>query len=176
MSVVQVCNHPELFERADVVAPFSFCTFGQSGNLAREGDILYCPDSTRNPIRVTLPLLLERDGGLLSLPGERSRAGFETRWFKNFMNVWAGEWISRARREGGQFFSFRVHALSANVYPTGSGFGFVSFLGLGEEEVQDVWKSSNLERLVWAARQEAKHREFTGISGCVYPIVEYGND
>ncbi|KAG8779089.1 putative DNA helicase ino80 [Ceratobasidium sp. 428] len=65
MQFRKVCNHPELFERADVVAPFSFTTFSQSGNLAREGDVLYCPDSTRNPIRLEIPVLFERDGGLM---------------------------------------------------------------------------------------------------------------
>lgn len=47
------------------------------------------------------PLVFERHGGLLGLPGERSRAGFEARWFGNLMSVWATEWIARARWESG---------------------------------------------------------------------------
>ncbi|KAG9120325.1 putative DNA helicase ino80, partial [Ceratobasidium sp. 392] len=77
MQFRKVCNHPELFERADVVAPFSFTTFSQSGIISREGDLLYCPDSVRNPIRFEVPTLFEREGGLINLPGHTTRAGFE---------------------------------------------------------------------------------------------------
>src|SRR5271168_352423 len=59
----KVCNHPELFERADVVAPFSFCKFGRSGPLMREGDSVLPPYSTRSPIEFSVPTLLYLDGG-----------------------------------------------------------------------------------------------------------------
>ena len=46
MQFRKVCNHPELFERADVVAPFSFSDFGRSGPLNREGDFVQLPPVT----------------------------------------------------------------------------------------------------------------------------------
>ena len=55
MQFRKVCNHPELFERADVVAPFSFSEFGRSGPLNREGDFVVAPYSTRNPIEYGVP-------------------------------------------------------------------------------------------------------------------------
>ncbi|CCK71856.1 chromatin-remodeling ATPase INO80 KNAG_0I00650 [Huiozyma naganishii CBS 8797] len=35
MQFRKVCNHPDLFERADVESPFSFVTFGKTNSLAR---------------------------------------------------------------------------------------------------------------------------------------------
>ncbi|KAG8722098.1 putative DNA helicase ino80 [Ceratobasidium sp. 394] len=145
MQFRKVCNHPELFERADVVAPFSFTTFSQSGNLAREGDVLYCPDSTRNPIRFELPAVFERESGLLSLPGYRSRVGFEQRWFGCLMSVWGQEWVHRRRWE------------------SGSAFGFVPFLG-GVEDVRLGAVGSPLARLVWAAERERVRLEQAGLA------------
>ncbi|QRV83676.1 DNA helicase [Ceratobasidium sp. AG-Ba] len=145
MQFRKVCNHPELFERADVVAPFSFTTFGRSGNLNREGDLLYCPDSTKNPIRLDLPVLFEREGGLLALPGDRTRAGFEQRWFGCLMSIWAEEWIHR------------------RTWENGSAFGFVPFLGIGAEAMGRAARGSPLERLVWATKQERLRLEQAGL-------------
>ncbi|KAG5648097.1 hypothetical protein DXG03_007132 [Asterophora parasitica] len=61
-----VCNHPELFERADVVAPFSFSRFGRSGPISREGDFISLPYSTRNPIQYSIPELFYLDGASIS--------------------------------------------------------------------------------------------------------------
>ena len=72
MQFRKVCNHPELFERADVVAPFSFSEFGRPGPLNREGDFVQLPYSTRNPIEYTIPTLFLQDGGLLDVPQEDS--------------------------------------------------------------------------------------------------------
>lgn len=97
----QVCNHPELFERSDVVSPFSFCTFGHSGNLMREGELLECPYSTQNPIVLTVPELFFLDGGLLDVPGETSRIGLEKRWLENVMSIWSTASIELSLRKSG---------------------------------------------------------------------------
>ncbi|KAG6820380.1 hypothetical protein H0H93_001351 [Arthromyces matolae] len=62
----QVCNHPELFERADVIAPFSFCEFGRPGPLMREGDFVLLPYSSRNPIEFVVPEIFCDNGGFSS--------------------------------------------------------------------------------------------------------------
>ncbi|KAG1843860.1 SNF2 family N-terminal domain-containing protein [Suillus tomentosus] len=72
MQFRKVCNHPELFERADVVAPFSFSRFGQSGPLNREGDLISLPYSTHNPTEYQIPALFHQDGGLIDVPCEKS--------------------------------------------------------------------------------------------------------
>lgn len=88
MQFRKVVGHPELFERADVEAPLAFAQFAQSGSLAREGDLLSCGDSTRSHIQFELPKLICRQGGYLNLPGPHSRAGFDSHYLDNLMNVW----------------------------------------------------------------------------------------
>ena len=94
MQFRKVCNHPDLFERADVVSPFVFGTFPQSGNLARQGDLLYCPDAAKNAIEVRLPRIIWTDGGKLDVPGEQSLAGSDTRILGSLMNIWNAAWIN----------------------------------------------------------------------------------
>jgi DNA helicase INO80 len=97
----QVCNHPELFERADVTAPLSFSTFSSSGDLLREQS-LYLPDSCENPIRVQLPRIMWEEGGILRRPSEQGRAGFETRYLQNLMNIWSPDNLVTSFEESGK--------------------------------------------------------------------------
>nr|XP_031859659.1 uncharacterized protein CI109_004934 [Kwoniella shandongensis]KAA5526731.1 hypothetical protein CI109_004934 [Kwoniella shandongensis] len=106
MQFRKVCNHPDLFERADVVSPYMFGTFSQSGNLAREGDTLYLPDSAKNAIEVKVPRLLWIDGGKLDRPGEESLAGSDTHVLKNLMNIWTPAWINERVQEKEAEFGF----------------------------------------------------------------------
>ncbi|KAK0472556.1 hypothetical protein EDD18DRAFT_1094036, partial [Armillaria luteobubalina] len=55
MQFCKVCNHPELFERADVVVPFSFSRFGRPEPVSRDGDFINLPYPTHNPIEFTVP-------------------------------------------------------------------------------------------------------------------------
>jgi DNA helicase INO80 len=88
MQFRKVCNHPELFERADVTGPLSFASFAHSASLTREGDLLHCPDSVTNGIELHIPKLLAREGGLTKTPGWNSRAGFDTKYLDNMFNIW----------------------------------------------------------------------------------------
>src|SRR3977135_3697894 len=97
----KVCNHPELFERSDVVSPFSFCSFGRSGNLGREGEILDCSYSAQNPIAFKLPELFFLDGGLLDVPGENSRKGSDTRWLENVLSIWSTDSVHSSLKQSG---------------------------------------------------------------------------
>lgn len=106
MQFRKVCNHPDLFERADVVSPFLFGTFSQSGNFAREGDMMYCPDSARNAIEVHIPKILWTDGGKLDVPSEESMAGSDTHLLRNLMNIWTPGWIAESTRKDQSSFGF----------------------------------------------------------------------
>jgi DNA helicase INO80 len=97
MQFRKVCNHPDLFERADVVSPFMFGSFAQSGNLARQGDLLYLPDSARNAIEVGIPRLVWDDK--LDRPGEENRAGDQGHVLKNLMSIWRTDWINESIKE-----------------------------------------------------------------------------
>jgi len=88
MQFRKVCNHPDLFQRPDVVSPLSFGTFSGSGELIRQKE-LYCPDSCRNPIEFAVPKLVWEDGGFLSRPGDKSSAGFDTKYLHNLFNIWS---------------------------------------------------------------------------------------
>ncbi|CAE6399383.1 unnamed protein product [Rhizoctonia solani] len=138
MQFRKVCNHPELFERADVVAPFSFTSFGRSGNLAREGDLLYCPDSASNPIPFELPRLFERHGGLIHLPGHQTRAGFEDRWFGTEGSLWTRDRLA--------------------------GYGWLMLLGLGAQDVWEYCVSRRVEQLIWGANRERELDELGGLA------------
>jgi DNA helicase INO80 len=106
MQFRKVCNHPDLFDRADVVSPFLFGSFSQSGNLARQGDLLYCPQSSRNAIEVPLPKLIWTDGGKLDVPGETSMAGTDTHILNNLLNIWNTDWINASLKDNESQFAF----------------------------------------------------------------------
>ena len=87
MQFRKVCNHPELFERADVVALFSFSVFGSPGSIAREGDSVTCHYSTRSPIEMELPVLFLKDSGLVGVPREDTLSGSEYGVMRNLLNI-----------------------------------------------------------------------------------------
>lgn len=112
MQFRKVCNHPDLFERADVVSPFVFGTFSHSGNLAREGDTLYCPDSAKNAIEVRLPRLVWEEK--LDRPSEDSLAGSENHVLRNLCSIWRTDWVGEALKEDqGRFGFLRVMGMGA---------------------------------------------------------------
>jgi len=61
MQFRKVCNHPELFERADVQAPFAFCQFNASGNLLKEPNFLDVPYGVHSEIQIELPRILTKE-------------------------------------------------------------------------------------------------------------------
>ncbi|KAF9580671.1 putative DNA helicase ino80, partial [Lunasporangiospora selenospora] len=88
MQFRKVCNHPELFERADVASPLALCAFSQTPSIAREGDDLYVAYTTRSNISYSIPKRFYRDGGLLNIPCESSNAGSDTKYLDNLLNIW----------------------------------------------------------------------------------------
>jgi len=108
MQFRKVCNHPELFERADVVAPFSFCTFGKSGPLSREGDFLLLPYSTANPIVYEIPQLLFHDGGLLDVPCESLSLPQLSGKVRKDLSIWSTERLEKALYEERERFLLAV--------------------------------------------------------------------
>ncbi|WWC88861.1 uncharacterized protein L201_003776 [Kwoniella dendrophila CBS 6074] len=133
MQFRKVCNHPDLFERADVVSPYMFGSFSQSGNLAREGDQLYLPDSAKNAVQVDLPRLIWTDGGKINLPSENSLAGSDTYVLKNLMNIWNQDWINNQFKNNQQ-------------NPVDNQFGFIKFTN--NPSISDISKSAKSHPLV----------------------------
>lgn len=87
----QVCNHPELFERADVKAPLSFSSFNGSINLIKEAEMLDVPYATSSWIQLHAPKLLE-DENLLHL-GEPD---IETHHLHKLCNIWSAKEIAQS--------------------------------------------------------------------------------
>ncbi|KAJ1912570.1 putative DNA helicase ino80 [Tieghemiomyces parasiticus] len=69
MQFRKVCNHPELFERAEVEMPYAFNTFPITPSVARAGDRVAVPYVSRNFVQYQVPGLLVRAGGLLNRIG-----------------------------------------------------------------------------------------------------------
>jgi len=93
-SFEQVCNHPDLFQRAEVITPYAFCTFAKS-NIGREKDILFYPDIAKNPISLSLPRMFVEEGTLCGVPGESS-FGTDSNILGSMMNIWRTDWIARS--------------------------------------------------------------------------------
>lgn len=102
MQFRKVCNHPELFERADVVAPFSFCNYGRPSSISREGDFVSCHYSTRSHFELAVPEIFYQDGGILTVPSENMRPNPERGVLRNLMNIWTTDYIKHSLEEDGK--------------------------------------------------------------------------
>ena len=92
MQFRKVCNHPDLFERADIVSPFSSAYFAETASFLREGSNVNVGYSTRSLIEYELPKRVWREGGRLYQAGEDNRkAGFRNKYLNQLMNIWAPE-------------------------------------------------------------------------------------
>jgi DNA helicase INO80 len=99
MQFRKVCNHPDLFERAETWSPFSFGTFAETGSFLREGQNVRVAYSTRNAIEYPLPRLVCRNGGRLDIAGsENPKAGFNAHWLYNKLNIWSPDELERSAR------------------------------------------------------------------------------
>ncbi|EPY53149.1 SNF2 family helicase Ino80 [Schizosaccharomyces cryophilus OY26] len=105
MQFRKVCNHPDLFEREDVRSPLSLATWSKSVYINREGSFLDVPYNTRNFITLEIPRLMYKEGGILNVPSQRSRAGFKNKYLNNLMNIWNTEYLhnSSASDENSSF-------------------------------------------------------------------------
>ncbi|KAJ4308924.1 putative DNA helicase ino80, partial [Neodidymelliopsis sp. IMI 364377] len=100
MQFRKVCNHPDLFERADTWSPFSFAAFAETGSFLREGQNVRVAYSTRNMIEYSLPRLVCRNGGRLDIAGsENPKAGFTSHWLYNQLNIWSPDNIEESARK-----------------------------------------------------------------------------
>ncbi|KAG0366916.1 putative DNA helicase ino80 [Mortierella sp. AD032] len=106
MQFRKVCNHPELFERADVASPLALCSFSQTPSIAREGDDLFVAYTTKSRISFSIPKRLYREGGLLNVPSEDSNAGRDTKYLDKLLNIWTPDHIAESMYEKDGAYSF----------------------------------------------------------------------
>ncbi|KAL1860284.1 putative DNA helicase ino80 [Diaporthe australafricana] len=89
MQFRKVCNHPDLFERAETTSPFFTGHFAETASFIREGNNVPVAYSTRSLIDYELPKLVWRDGGrLYKAGGDNETAGFRNKYLHHMMNIW----------------------------------------------------------------------------------------
>jgi len=104
MQFRKVCNHPDLFERAETTSPFSFGYFAETASFMREGPNIKVGYSSRNLIEYELPRLIWREDGRLDMPGRNNdKAGFRGKYLDQLLNVWKPENIRQNMQENQAF-------------------------------------------------------------------------
>lgn len=84
MQFRKVCNHPDLFERADISSPFGFVDFGQTAGYLKNDELTDVMYSTKNPIKFHLPKLIYDD---IVTPNYRSNATNITKLVNHTMSI-----------------------------------------------------------------------------------------
>ncbi|ORY71030.1 SNF2 family N-terminal domain-containing protein, partial [Pseudomassariella vexata] len=121
MQFRKVCNHPDLFERADTSSPFFSGYYAETASFVREGVNISLGYSTRNLIEYDLPRLIWTEGGRLQKAGkDNEKAGFRNKYLHHLMNIWAPE----------------------NVRESTSGQGAFSFLRFADTSPEEMYNAS----------------------------------
>jgi DNA helicase INO80 len=119
MQFRKVCNHPDLFERADTNSSFSFSYFAETASFMREGININIAYSVRNIIEYRLPRIIYNDGGRLDIPGEHNNtAGWRGHYLNHLMNIWSPDYILESSRNDGAFSWLRFADVSAKEAAT----------------------------------------------------------
>ncbi|KAL9607433.1 MAG: hypothetical protein Q9167_007656 [Letrouitia subvulpina] len=106
MQFRKVCNHPDLFERAETSSPLSLTRYAECASFVREPYLVDLRYSTRNIIDYDLPRFLDTPEARLEVPGPgNSRAGFKGKYLEHLMNIWDPENV-KAGSTGTDTFSW----------------------------------------------------------------------
>jgi DNA helicase INO80 len=145
MQFRKVCNHPDLFERADTWSPFSFASFAETPSFLREGQNVRVGYTSRNFIEYSIPRLVGRNGGRLDIAGpENQKAGFRGHYLDNLMNIWNPHNMELSAREA-------------------SAFSWLRFSDLSATEVSKIAKSDLFQRALNAGSQPNKLGQYEAI-------------
>ncbi|PFH58341.1 hypothetical protein XA68_13855 [Ophiocordyceps unilateralis] len=118
MQFRKVCNHPDLFERADTSSPFSCGYFAETASFVREGNQVPVGYSTRSLIEYALPALVWTRGGRLNKAGnDNPKAGWKNKALGHMMNIWTPENVQNSIEESQTFSWLRFTDVSpGDVY------------------------------------------------------------
>ncbi|TKA28922.1 hypothetical protein B0A50_03333 [Salinomyces thailandicus] len=104
MQFRKVCNHPDLFERADIVSPLSMSTFAETASFMREGHFVQVAYSVRNAIEYWLPtMLMEGDGRLDVVGPQNEKAGWRKKVMNTDLSIWDERHIRQSEKTNGAF-------------------------------------------------------------------------
>ncbi|POR32033.1 Putative DNA helicase INO80 [Tolypocladium paradoxum] len=153
MQFRKVCNHPDLFERAEVTAPFSCGYFAETASFVREGNNVAVGYSTRSLINYELPALVWTHGGRLNkASSDNQKAGWRNRALGHLMNIWTPE----------------------NVRESTGGSEAFSWLRFADTTPGDVYKATHQGLFTRAANELQKHDRL-GLMKVVYDEAEDKN-
>ncbi|KAL4890466.1 putative DNA helicase ino80 [Aspergillus ambiguus] len=108
MQFRKVCNHPDLFERAETKSPLTTAYFAETASFVREGQFVDVGYSTRSLIEYPLPRLLCSSAGRVDIAGpENLHAGFRGKYLAHMMNIFTPENIRQSIKEDGAFSFLR---------------------------------------------------------------------
>ena len=142
MQFRKVCNHPDLFERADTTSPYSMSHYAETISFLREGSFVQLGYSVRNSIEYHLPRILCNDSGCLDVAGPcNASAGFRSKYLRRLMNVWSPDFIQESIDADGTF-------------------GFLRFADVSPGEAASCAQASIFDR---ALRQRMKSRKVTRV-------------
>ena len=152
MQFRKVCNHPDLFERAETSSPYALAHFAETASFLREGNNVNVAYSTRNIIEYDLPRLLCGPEARLAMAGPANpKAGFRSKYLKELMNIWTPENIQKSLAEQSAFSWMRFADTSAGEVYT------ASHQGLAERAINLTRKAPRLGRfpIVYDETEEA---------------------
>lgn len=168
MQFRKVCNHPDLFERADTISPFSMVHYAETASFLREGNNVNVGYSTRNLIEYDLPRLLCSPEAMIDMAGPtNTRAGFKGKYLTQLMNIWTPENIQRSTGGNAAFTWMRFADTSiGEAYEA-------SHLGVAERAVKLTNKMPRLARFD-VVYDEADGDKFTP-AHALFNIVEHND-
>ncbi|KAL4754288.1 hypothetical protein BDW72DRAFT_137808 [Aspergillus terricola var. indicus] len=142
MQFRKVCNHPDLFERAETKSPFSLAHFAETASFVREGHDINVAYSTRNLIEFPVPRMLCTSDGRIDIAGpDNSKAGFRAKYLSHMMNIFTPENIKQSIEDDGAFSFLRFVDTSV-----GEAFNY-SHQGVFERAVRRRGQTNRLSRL-----------------------------
>ncbi|KKA27975.1 hypothetical protein TD95_004416 [Thielaviopsis punctulata] len=142
MQFRKVCNHPDLFERAETMSPFNMGYFAETASFVREGNQVTVAYSPRGAIEYNVPQLLWRNGGRLCKPGnDNEKAGWRSKYLDHMMNVFAPDNVREATSGSDAFSWLRFADTSVGeVYEA-------THTGIVDRAVKMAKRSDRLEHL-----------------------------
>ena len=104
MQFRKVCNHPDLFERAETSSPLALAYYAETASFLREGNTVNVAYSTRSLIDYELPRFLCSPAARLDLAGpDNDKAGFQGQCLTQLMNIWTPDNVRRRMSEDSAF-------------------------------------------------------------------------
>ncbi|GIZ47979.1 hypothetical protein CKM354_001105400 [Cercospora kikuchii] len=137
MQFRKVCNHPDLFERADTVSPLAMSYYAETASFMREGHNVNVAYSVRNMIEYWLPGFLADGPGRLDIAGpDNLQAGWRNKWLSNELSIWNEQHIQQNQKGS-------------------SGFSWLRFTDQGATDIVLTARRSLIDRVVDLAKNES---------------------